>query len=202
MNFFQYSNSQIDSFTICLSIDHCLNHLAYDENADLAVGGSRQHILNTRQYSMSNLFCFSRDENIASYPSVLLMRKDFAFRSRIDYMIQNAFEGGLFVKWNRDSQRKMKRKFYLDTKPELTLKEYGILFSIFALGWSLSILVFICEYFIQNKLKETNTSEIWRFLDRFIDAKRYYFKNLPEKMEQMIAKKRENRAKRNQRTKK
>lgn len=184
---------------MCPSIDHCLNQLAHDENTDLAVGGSRQHILNSHQYSMSNLFCFSRNENIASYPSVLLMRKDFAFKSRIDHIIQNAFEGGLFVKWNRDSQRKMKRKIYPDSSPELTLKEYGILFSIFALGWSLSALVFICEYFIQNKLKESNTSEIWKFLDRFIDAKRYYFKNLPEKMEQIIAMKREKRAKRNQR---
>lgn len=68
----------------------------------------------------------------------------------------------------------------METKSGLTLNECGILFSIFALGWSLSTLIFILEHFIQSKLKKTDSSTIWAFFDRFTDAKRYYFKNLLE----------------------
>lgn len=83
--------------------------MKHDDNANLAVGGSRKHILNSRSYLPSKLFCFGRDESITGYQPAILMGKKFQRRQKIDEIIQRAFEGGLFFKWEKDTQRKRKR---------------------------------------------------------------------------------------------
>lgn len=164
---------------MCPSIDDCLDHLKNDDNKDLAVGGSRQHILNSRSYSPSKIFCFNRDENIASYQPTLLMPKDFALRQRIDKIIQYALEGGLPVKWDRDSQRKKEQLILYIPHPILKLEEMAVLFVFFLIGgWILSISIFFNERFIWRKMQQTNPSCVWKFLEEMADGERHYFKNL------------------------
>lgn len=176
---FQYKKSQIDNFYVCPSIDECLDHLKHDDNDDLAVGGSRQRILNSHSYSVSEIFCFNRNERIASFQPALLIRRDFAMRQRIDEIIQNAFEGGLFVKWDRDSQRRKKPLLPYSPKPILTLAEMAVLFVFFLIGgWILSISVFINEIVIKRKNQQPNRIRFWIFLEQMVDGERHYFKNL------------------------
>lgn len=145
----------------------------------MAFGGSRQRILNSRSHSSSKIFCFNQDENIASYQSTLIMRKDFALRQRIDDIIRNAFESGLFVKWGRDSQRKKQRIDSFEPEYALTLEQYAVfLVVIYSIGCILAILSFMSEITIQRKLKKHYRSQIWMYFERFFDGNRYYLKNL------------------------
>lgn len=179
---FQYKKSQLDSFFVCSSIDNCLEHLTHDDSSDLAVGGSRKYILNSPSYSPQKIFCFDSDESIASYLMVLSMRKDFALKSKVDEIIRNAFEGGLFVKWDRETRRKTEPIRPYEPKLELTLKECAFVCFICLFGYILSNLTFICEIIIYRKIKKNGQSPVWKYLEQFFDGNRNYFRNLPENL--------------------
>lgn len=155
--------------------------MKYDDN--LAIGGSRQHILNSRSYSPSKIYCFDRDENIASYQPALLMRKDFALRQKIDEIIQYAFESGLFVKWDRDSQRKKERILPFIPETELSLGHLSPAFVfIICVGSIMSILSVISELIIYRNMQQEQRSWIWMYFEQFFDGNRHYLKDLPEKL--------------------
>lgn len=177
--FLQFKKSQVDSFYTCTNIDRCLEHLKHDDSHEAAIGASRQRILNSRFYSPEQVYCFNQDENIASYQPALLMRKGFALTDGIDKIIRNAFEGGLFVKWDRDNQRKKEQKHSFTPKLTLTLQEMVVLF-VFILtgGWMLSTFIFINERFIHKKMQQLNPSRTWTFLEQMVDGRRHYFRNL------------------------
>lgn len=187
MNFFffpQYNQFQIDSFSVCPDIDRCLDQLKHAGNENLAVGGSRQRILNSRSYSPLKIFCFDRYESIASYQPALLMRKDFVLRQRIDELIQNAFEGGLFVKWDRDSQRKKEHIFRYEAPLEITMEEFYVAYFIFGSGLAVSFLSFTLEHLIQWRFRHTQKPRLpaWTFYQTVVDGRRNFFTNLPERL--------------------
>lgn len=156
----------------------------------MAVGGSRQHILNSPSYSASEMFCFDRAESIAGYQPVLLMRKDFPFRNRIDEIIGNAFESGLFNKWIRDSQRKKQQTVPFEPKPALTLVQFAVFFTfIYCLGCIMSTLSFCSEILTQRMMKQRNVHRIWIYFERLFDGERHYLRNLPDRLMQTNDKK-------------
>lgn len=73
-------------------------------NYNIAVGGSRQNILNSPLYSQSKIYCFNGLENIATYPIALYMRKSFHLKDKVNDIIQEVSEAGLFEKWKEDSR--------------------------------------------------------------------------------------------------
>lgn len=184
--FFQFEKTSIDSFFVCESIDSCLNRLKNDENYDLAIGAPRQIILNSSFYSTSNIFCLDRNERIASYQLVLMLRKDIQLKLRIDGIIQKAFESGLFVKWDSDSKRKQKRLHELNSEPNseprLPLKNFGSIWFICGTGYMFAIVAFIGEILIQYKMKQKHRYWFWIYLKRFVDGHRHYFRSIPEKL--------------------
>lgn len=167
---------------MCASIDSCLEYLAHDSN--LAVGGSRQHILKSFSYSPRKIFCFDPSENIASYQPALLMRKDSPLKSRFNKVIRNAFEGGLFVKWNRDIQRKKKHSPPQEDIPTEILMEHlsGVIIWAYVFGCLMSFATFICEKIIFLKVKSSNRPRAWIYLEHFVDGERHYLKDLPNKL--------------------
>lgn len=70
----------------------------------------------------SKIVCFNRSERIAGYQRRLLMRMDFPLTTRINQIIQNAFESELLAKGDRDNQRK--KEFV--SKPALKLEQYSV----------------------------------------------------------------------------
>lgn len=171
---------------MCESIDSCLKHLKDDENYDLAIGASRQNILNNPFYSTSNIFCLNRNERIASYQLILMIRKDIQLKLRIDGIIQRAFESGLFVKWNSDRKRKQERlhKLYSEPKsePKLRLLNFGAIWFICGAGYMFAIATFICEILIQYKMKQKHRYWFWIYLEQCVDGHRHYFRSIPEKL--------------------
>ncbi|XP_055309007.1 uncharacterized protein LOC129572917 [Sitodiplosis mosellana] len=179
----RYRKSQIDSFFVCPNIDHCLDHLKHDDNELLAIGGSRQRILNSQSYSPAGIFCFDR-ESIASFQPAMLMRKDFALKRKIDEIIRNAFESGLFVKWDRDSQRKKERVIPFEPSVVLSVENIAmpLVFAI-GVGSLMATAAFYCEILISRKIKENAPSRHWVYLEQFFDGERHYLKNMTEKLQ-------------------
>lgn len=151
----------------------------------MAVGGSRQRILNSRSYSPYKIFCFDPNERIVGYQPVLFMQKNFPLKSKVDEVIRNTFEGGLFQKWDRDSQRKKELLRPYEPKLELSMREYSFLFYvIFNVGVLLSTLSLICEIITYRKINQSARLSVWKYLGHFFDGNRHYFKNIPEKLKQ------------------
>lgn len=154
-----------------------------DNNFNLAIGNSRQRILNSPIYSQSKIFCFNRSENIASYQPALFMQKTFQMNRRFDKIIRNAFESGLIVKWSRDSQRKKEREIQPEIIESILLKEMAFLYILLLFpGSFISILSFLCELIIHWKMRQSDSSRTWKYFEQFFDGKRHYLRNLPEKL--------------------
>lgn len=148
------------------------------------MGGSRQHILNSPSYSPSKVFCFDRDEGIAGYQPVLLMRKDFPLRKRIDEIIRNAFESGLFEKWDQDSSIKARQDPF-EAGTALTLEQYAVfLVIVYIIGCILSTLSLIAEFIVERNVGQDRRFRIWIYLQYLFDGKRHYWNDLPDKLQQ------------------
>lgn len=156
-----------------------MNDLKHDDNYDLAVGGSRQYILNSNSYSPSGIFCFDSDENIASFQPRLLIRKDFAKKMKVNEIVQNAFEGGLVVKWSNDILRRRKPIIPPEPPIGITLKFFSpVLIFVLLMGSIMSTASFLCERIIHHKLKQCPQSWIWLRLEEFFDGERHYLRNI------------------------
>lgn len=181
MFFLQYKRSQIDAYHICKDIDICLEHLKQDDNIDLAVGGSRQRILNSPSYLSTEIFCFAADESIASYQPRLLFRKYFTLKSRVDQLIRNAFESGMFIKWDRENRKRPERITEYEPPLEIRLEHWtGFLTLFFLTGNILSICTFFAERLIWSQRKLNPQSSRWKKIESFFDGKRHYFRDLSE----------------------
>lgn len=112
------------------------------------------------------------------------MRTDFIVRPRIDRIIQNAFESGLFLKWDRDSQRKKERIIPYEPSFIATLEQYSFaLILVLGTGLTISSLIFFGELFIQHQVQRKPHAP-WTCMRRAIDGHRDFFTYLPEKLQQ------------------
>lgn len=150
-----------------------------DNNKEIALGASRQHILNSPAYSPSTVFCFEKSQAFGAHQIALRIRKDFKFLGKVNEIIRHLFEGGLFVKWDRDNKRKRKYEIPFIVKRPIQLKYFNT-GSGFVLsgGFIMASLTFVLELIISKKLKQKNEHRIWKYLERSLDGRRYYLKNL------------------------
>lgn len=157
--------------------------MKHEDNYDVAVGGSRQRILNSHSYTPNEIFCFDRDQSIASYHPALLMRKNFPMKSRINQIIRDAFESGLFVKWNLDSQRKKERVISYEQPPQLSLEQCSFaLVIVLCIGLILSIVAFFAELIVKWQVQKRPHFP-WSYLEYIFCGHRHCFTNLPEKLQ-------------------
>lgn len=129
------------------------------------------------------MYCFDLNEHIVSYQPTLLMRTNFVARPRVDEIIQNAFESGLFLKWDRDSQRKKERIIPFEPSFVATLEQYSFaLVLVLGTGLTISCLIFFVELFIQHQV-QLKPNTIWTWTRRAVDGHRDFFTFLPEKLQ-------------------
>lgn len=156
--------------------------MKHDDNYDMAIGGSRQHILNSRSYSSREHFCFNPDQNIVSYQPRLLMRMNAPLRSRIDRIIRNSLESGLFEKWKRDSERRKEPKQIEQEETHvLTCEHFLFLYgTVYATGVVMASLSLYSEIIIKRNMMKSPRLRIWMYLEHFFDGNRNYLRNLVE----------------------
>lgn len=151
------------------------------ENDDVAVGGARQHLINSLQYSKSEIYCFKNSESLIPYPMSLRVNKNQ--KLIIDNIIRRLFESGIIQKWKVYSQRRKDREIDKVVPFELKLEHiYAILFFFF-LGAIVTIFVWIFELFIDKKVRDEPNNRLWLCIERSLDGKRHYFMNLQAKFE-------------------
>lgn len=91
------------NFEICEEIDKCLAEIASDHF--LAVAVSREHSENSPLMKKTNMFCFTRSNNVYNFLVSILARKDHHILTRMNRNIRGILEAGLLSKWQADSQR-------------------------------------------------------------------------------------------------
>lgn len=157
-----------------------------DEN--FALGGSRNHILSTEIHLSSKFFCFDRDENIASYHVWLMMKKGGHIEPKISKIARGIMESGFFVKWQRDHLKTIDKIQQISEKPQtetFTLRHFGFpLLIVYGIGLCSSFLYFLMEKITFNKVNRPNSHRIWKSINKSLEGRRRYFKNLPEKIQQ------------------
>lgn len=151
---------------------------------NLAIGGSRQHILNNEIFSPVNIHCFNQTESLGTYPIAFLMRTDFDFKDEINQIIRNILEGGLIDQWNQTLTKNVDLVIPYEPITQLKMEYfYGTLTFSIGLGTFVALLAFITEHFAYTVSKMDNRPWIFMFIERFIDTQRYFFINQAERQQ-------------------
>lgn len=167
----------VDNFFICNNIDTCLQHLKRPENYRMAVGDSRLHLLSSPSYSPSELYCFDESESIFTYQVSLLLKNGSELEAKINRIIRNLFESGIFIKWSKEYQRNQQIDESDDTPRILTITHL-LMPLIFVMGTliPLSLIVFSLELVTFGKMSRGEKSRIWFYLEQMCNPDRHYLK--------------------------
>lgn len=159
-----------------------MRSLLIDNGRNVAIGGSRHHILNSEIFAPVNIYCFKQTESLGTYPIAFLMRTDFQFRNEINQIIRNILEGGFIAQWNRTLSKNVEQAIPYEQIAQLKMEYFAgmVVFSI-GLGTFLAVLTFITELFVYTLSKMDNKPWIFMFIERFIDTERYFFINQAER---------------------
>lgn len=172
---FQYAEDKINAFYICEDLDECLKQLLHYDNVDLAVGGSRKHLMNARSYFPSKIFCFDKSESIGSYLVSVFIQRNSQLKTAIDDIIEKLSEGGVFVKWNSDNQRRQRDELSNILSAQMTFEHVSFAFvMIMAIGSIVSTATFICELVVHQQFQRRTRSKIWMYLNQFFCEHRDY----------------------------
>lgn len=145
-----------------------MDYLQVDDR--LAVCGSRQHILNSKSYSPSKIYCFEPSEMVTSYSIIFLMRNDFILSPKINEIVQRLFESGVIGHWSQLSKRKRKPELPYIIPLKLTKEHmYFAMIFIMSMGSFLAILILIQEIYVSRKMKQANKSRYWTYLEWILD---------------------------------
>lgn len=167
----QFSQKQLDTFEVCSDIDKCLHRLEFDHK--FAVVTSRYHI---RSMPLQlNIFCFDESQNIHNYLNTFMIRNNFAMKSEFNNMIKRIVTSGLLTKWQKDLRLYYVSKEVYSSGESLSLTDFSYAF-FFAIPFlSLSMLIYMSEFLIYCKANSVNATKYWKFWDKLISGKRYWF---------------------------
>lgn len=89
-------------FHICKDVDTCLGQIR--TTSRVAIAASRHHSDNSPAISDSEMFCFTREENIYTYSVSMLAKKQHHFLGKINSMLRTISESGLLLRWAQQSE--------------------------------------------------------------------------------------------------
>lgn len=165
-----------------------MERLRYDEY--LAVALSRLHAENNPMISRSELFCFSRENNVYTYSVAMPLRLDYELIESVDAIISNLMEFGLIGKWIELSEEPTTRAKVADTKKKqkdnevnrgndsadgtvvLTMDHIIGALLIMAFGYVLAIIAFLVEQIVHRRVERGTQSKFFIYLHRFLRPNR------------------------------
>lgn len=149
----------------------------------MAIGGSRQNILSIETHLTNQIYCFDRQENIASYPVSLIIKKSSPIKSKIEAVSRQLIESGLFVKWARDSRKRDTLRVPKEFEG-ISLKHFDFpLLLICGIGLFVAFSSFIWEQITFHMMMKSTKTRFWSRLNTFFDSRRHFLKDLPEKLQ-------------------
>lgn len=161
------------NFIFCENIDVCLEKLRYDEY--LAVAVSRLHAQNSPTISRTEMFCFTRANNVYSYSVAVPLSMDFQLIDAINAVIRSAMESGLINRWSKFNIEPATRSLATDGKPlenenatiVLTVDHIVGALLIMVFGYVLAIIVFLAERVVYWRVRQGTESKLFLYLHRF-----------------------------------
>lgn len=188
MKFIKFSSDGVIMFQQCSRMDQCLMDLKQDKNYDLAVGGFSRHLKHLPQFSATEIFCFDKSESLISYPISLIVKNER--KAIIDTVIKRFLEFGIIQKIILDFRSmEEKDKIAEDVPIELRFEHVdGFFIFIYGIGMAISALIWLFELLVNMKSRNKKAHRTWHFIERCIDGRRHYFKNLPEKLRNKFSK--------------
>lgn len=131
---------------------------------------SRKHIIAYRPTQQSNLYCFTRKENVYSYPVAILTVLNYHLLPKINLVVRDLMEHGFIAKWDTDylygsiqavlTERRNYAKNFANGLPNppnriiiLKTRHISGAIAILCFGYTLAVLAFLLELLIGKKLK-------------------------------------------------
>lgn len=106
------------------------------------------------------------------------MKSGSALKIGIDDVIRKLFEGGLFVKWNRDNRRHRKHEILTVPPLQMTFEHISLNFyGVLTASALLSTVTFVLELVVGHKMNQRSQSRFFIYLDRYLCAQRYFFRS-------------------------
>lgn len=170
-------------YELCNNINDCLVKIKYNDK--IAVSVSREHAMNNLEILKSELFCFTKSNNVYSYSVTMLAKKNFHLLSRMNTIIRQIVEFGLIQKWEKQDYTVMQIRLEQNQPINnldnnlivLTVGHIGGALIIMFVGWIFGILSFIVEILINTKLaKRRYFRHMTKYLDAFVNPDRYFLK--------------------------
>lgn len=163
----------LKNFMICDDLDICLSQL--NRNSKLAIAISREHAYNSHLISTSGLYCFNNFEIIYKYALKFLIRKNFAYQSKLNRFIQMGSAGGLIEKWR--SVSKIRSQYTNEKKLYgiITLGNFYGFFLIFITILAHLILLHLFENIVNKQAQKPNSFRFWLLIEMGIDPYRHFW---------------------------
>lgn len=184
------ANAVRANFIHCENIDMCLKQLQHDEY--LAVAVSRLHVKNNPVISRTELFCFSRQNNVYSYSVAMPLKNYYELVDRIDLVISSLMEFGLIAKWVKSDDAPSTRTLIARAQAKHYQTEYGNVvltiehivgaLIIMAFGYILAIIAFLIEQIVHRKVRDGTNSKLYVYLHKVFGPKRTVTQTIVKKM--------------------
>lgn len=183
---FQVSTAVRKNFIFCDNIDECLQRLHNDEY--LAVALSRLHAENNPRISRSDLFCFSRANNVYTYSVAMPLKLDYELIESISTIIGNLMEFGLIDRWIKLSEGPTIRSLVIDVKAQhheeehtkeqpngnvvLTMDHIIGALLIMSFGYLLAMIAFLVEQIVHQREQQGTDSKLFLYLHQVFSPNR------------------------------
>lgn len=138
--------------------------------------------MNNPAISKSELFCFTKSNNVYSFSVAMLAKRNFHLLTRMNTIIRRVVEFGLIEKWEKedDTVRQIRLERIRPSESEdnlivLTVGHIGGALVILLFGWLFGILSFIVEILINCRFVRRNFRAMARFWDALLNPERYFF---------------------------
>lgn len=149
-------------------------------NDYLAVALSREHAMNNPVLPKTEIFCFSKSNNVYTYSVAMITKKCFHLLPQMNSIIRRVLEFGLLEKWAKDNSAATLKLIQNSDEGNgdglvvLTVAHITGAIIIMFVGYAAAFVAFIGEIIIGKKLLFANQIWIWSLLDKFFDANQYF----------------------------
>lgn len=171
-----------NSFHLCRNIDECFLKLKFDDY--LAVATSREHAMNNPVLPKTNIFCFSKANNIYSFSVAMMTKKYFHLLPQMNSIIRRVSEFGLLEKWAKDNSAGALKLIQEtddggddDGLVVLTIGHITGAMIIMFLGYTVALCAFIGEMIVGKKISSSKRNafwSFWSFWNKLFDTEQYF----------------------------
>lgn len=172
-SFEKFPQEQLHNFEVCNEIDECSHRVEFEDK--LAVATSKLHI--RTMPLQQNIFCYDPSQNIRNYLNTFMIRSDYSKKRVFNDVLKRIVASGIISKWKKDLRLypETKRKQNSEEVRSLRFSDFYFTVVSFIPLVGISIMALTAEFIIHNKAHSMNATYYWKFLEKAICGKRYFF---------------------------